>query len=170
TPAVGSLSVMAVDVTTGASQGAGLGDVAPYQVDVAASGAQIAFGRTDPSGHPQIFIASTDGTNATQVTGLPGQPGCDCGARDPDWSPDGTRIAFSGDDLNLNKDIYVLTVGSGAIHRVTRGFGGQASPAWSPDGTILAYESGNFAACGCGTTTTGSIWLVDISSSRRTRL
>jgi TolB protein len=170
TPGVGALSLVAIDVATGTTGSPVLGDVGPYQVDIAPSGSQMAFVRTDADGHPQIYVANVDGTNVAQVTGLPGQAGCACGARDPDWSPDGTRIAFSGDDLNGNKDLYVLTIGSGAIHRVTRGFGGQASPEWSPDGRSIAYESGNFAACGCGTTTTGSIWIVDVASRDRSRV
>jgi TolB protein len=170
TSGVSELSLVAIDVATGTTGSPILGDVGPYQVDSAPSGSQMAFVRTDADGHPQIYVANVDGTNVAQVTGLPGQPGCACGARDPDWSPDGTRVAFSGDDLNGNKDIYVLTIDTGAIQRVTRGFGGQASPAWSPDGQSIAYESGDFAACSCGTTTTGSIWTVDEASGHRTRV
>jgi Tol biopolymer transport system component len=169
-PGGGALSLEGIDVATGAATAAVIGDVAPYQVDVAPDGSRIAFVRTDAGGHPQIYVANLDGTGVTQMTGLAGQPGCDCGAREPSWSPDGTRIAFSGDNLKGNKDIYVLTAGSGTIDRLTKAFGGQAAPDWSPDGRTIAYESGSFAACHCGTTTTGSIKTVDVASGRQTRV
>ena len=51
------------------------------------------------------------------------------------------------DDINDSTDVFVTTLGSGAIERVsTNAAGGQAdngagSPVWSHDGTQIAFES-----------------------------
>jgi Tol biopolymer transport system component len=168
TSPAGSLSVAAIDLDTGDVNPSVIRDVAPYRVDVSPGGSRIAFVQSE-GGHPQIFFADLDGSNPHQVTGLPDQPGCDCGAVDPAWSPDGDRIAFSGLDLRGNKDIYVVDVASGAVRRLTRDFSGEAAPDWSPDGRTIAFESGDIRS-GDSTTTTGSIWTIDLASGHRTRV
>ena len=74
--------------------------------------------------------------------------------RQPAWSPDGKRIAFTTDrspnsDLAWRSDLHVVDAAGGKPVRVTAGderaFG---HPAWSPDGKLVAVvghrmESGN---------------------------
>jgi dipeptidyl aminopeptidase/acylaminoacyl peptidase len=60
-----------------------------------------------------------------------------------DWSPDGTRIAFStkrgADEAN---QIYVLNMdGPGEAVPITNLSTGAATPKWSPDGKRIAFES-----------------------------
>jgi dipeptidyl aminopeptidase/acylaminoacyl peptidase len=60
-----------------------------------------------------------------------------------DWSPDGSKIAFSTkrgkDEVN---QIYVLNMdGPGEAVRITNLSTGANTPKWSPDGTRLAFES-----------------------------
>lgn len=60
-----------------------------------------------------------------------------------DWSPDGSRIAFStkrGDDEE--NQIYVLDMrGPGEAVRITNLANGAGTPRWNPDGTRIAFES-----------------------------
>lgn len=63
----------------------------------------------------------------------------------PALSPDGTRLAFVL-DLEGTTDIWALTLGDGALTRITtdRGlvaFWEDAAPVWSPDGSRIAYNS-----------------------------
>jgi Tol biopolymer transport system component len=168
--AAGIVSLVGIEVENGNAHATGLTNIAAGQIDVEPDGNRIAFVRTDAGGHPQIFLAEADGTNAQKVTGNSGQAGCSCGAHDPDWSPDGQQIAFTGLDLHGNKDIYVLDVATGTVHRLTTEPSGEAAPDWSPDGRAIAFESGDFRACHCGTTTTGSIWSIDVATGQRTLL
>jgi dipeptidyl aminopeptidase/acylaminoacyl peptidase len=62
------------------------------------------------------------------------------------WSPDGTRIAFSGQrdpDLvsGFSSDIYVLTVADKAVHKIVDTPGPDTNPKWSPDGNKIAYQT-----------------------------
>jgi Tol biopolymer transport system component len=52
------------------------------------------------------------------------------GGHSPDWSPDGTQIAFAH-----NSDLKVVSVGTGTVRTLTRG----TDPVWSPDGRRIAF-------------------------------
>jgi WD40-like Beta Propeller Repeat len=59
----------------------------------------------------------------------------------PALSPDGNLVAFawSGSDAPGPTDIYVKSVGSEALRRLTETPGWETSPAWSPDGHSIAF-------------------------------
>ena len=58
----------------------------------------------------------------------------------PNWSPDGSKIAFVS-FLDGGDDIYVMnTDGSGQI-RLTNNTADDICPVWSPDGTMIAFAS-----------------------------
>ncbi len=143
-PLVGTTSLVAYDAASGTATPF-LSDVDAGRAAVSPEGSQIAFLRT-VKGHPQIFVAYIDGTGATQVTGLPGQPGCKCGAFEPAWSPDGTEIAFSGSNEAGIRGMYLLTLATSEVRPLTHPSGDayQTSPTWSPDGTAIAYAEGSW--------------------------
>ena len=138
----GTTSLIAIEVATGTTTNA-IGNVSAFGAAVSPDGERIAFLRS-VLGKPEIFMGDLAGTRANQMTGLPGQPGCACGAFDPSWSPDGSMIAFSGTDDAGNRGIYTLDIASGRIRAVTR-WGGDSfemTPAWSPDGSRIAFAAG----------------------------
>jgi Tol biopolymer transport system component len=54
----------------------------------------------------------------------------------PDWSPYGSKLAFSFAD-SVDPDIHVADAASGAHRRLTTQ--GGTNPAWSPDGRFIAF-------------------------------
>ena len=54
------------------------------------------------------------------------------------WSPDGTRIAFSGDRFG-NMDIWTVSVPDGKVSRLTDDPLYEGYPSWTPDGSRLLY-------------------------------
>jgi dipeptidyl aminopeptidase/acylaminoacyl peptidase len=73
------------------------------------------------------------------------------------WSPEGTEIVFcanrrSDPDLSASRALWVLTVATGQMQRLTPEEGLAQVPAWSPDGLAIAYlytgdqtEAGNMS-------------------------
>jgi hypothetical protein len=65
--------------------------------------------------------------------------------RDPDWSHDGQRIAWSSDrgvqDENGVYRIWMLDLATGATAPLTSGSSEDATPAWSPDDRSLLFTS-----------------------------
>jgi TolB protein len=65
---------------------------------------------------------------------------------DPDWSPDGKKIAFTShavtdDQTNsVTAEIYVIDAnGKGKPRRLTNNTEEERAPDWSPDGKLIAY-------------------------------
>ena len=58
----------------------------------------------------------------------------------PTFSPDGTQVAFSWNgEREDNYDIYVKTVGSSDVRRLTTDPAAETIPVWSPDGKEIAF-------------------------------
>ena len=80
-------------------------------------------------GDSDLYTMKPDGSNRIRLTH----------SRDleqtPMWSPDGTKIAFSGH----GSDIYVMNADGAEEVRLTHRQRFESFPAWSPDGTQIAY-------------------------------
>jgi len=89
-----------------------------------------------------LYIMNADGSGQKPLTTVPGSD------YDPDWSPDGKRIAFTS-LRDGNKDIYVLILETGAIERLTTVAGDvqeNSQPSWSPFGNQIVYTVKRFNA------------------------
>ena len=80
-----------------------------------------------------IRRVAVDGTGDDRVTPTGTQ------AFEPDWSPDGTQIAFV--TLGENDIVVINPDGSGLLN-LTKGVAEDDSPTWSPDGSKLAFNTG----------------------------
>lgn len=95
------------------------------------------FENDDGVGDVEIATVTLDGalTNVTNDTRVDGAP---------DWSPDGTRIAYVSLTSNEGQEGVVRTIGSagGASNQVTADAGNYKDLAFSPDGTKLLLDDG----------------------------
>jgi uncharacterized repeat protein (TIGR01451 family) len=85
-----------------------------------------------------VFVMNVDGTGQTNLsqsrTNIQGE-----GARSilPRWTPDGTRLLFSGESNNY-KNVYVMNAdGNGFAPLIT--LHQSMQPAWSPDGAKITF-------------------------------
>ena len=95
----------------------------------------------------------------------------------PAWSPDGTRIAFTGYDHEgsssgggANYDVYTMNADGSGLHNLTKSpddvarGASQGPPVWSRDGTMLAFEGDDGTTDGLyvmNADGTGFRWLAD---------
>jgi dipeptidyl aminopeptidase/acylaminoacyl peptidase len=93
--------------------------------------------------HSHIWIIDVATGTARQITS--GEMWNDT---DPQWSPDGTRVAFvsdrSGhefDDSGRNADVWVIPASGGVLTKISTSTGADNSPRWSPDGKSIAFVS-----------------------------
>src|SRR6185503_17210386 len=77
--------------------------------------------------HRQLFTINPDGSGLRQVTRL-------AGAEQPDWSPDGDRIAFDAPAAGGTRLFTVRPDGSGARAVPLAASGSSGAPAFSPGG------------------------------------
>lgn len=59
---------------------------------------------------------------------------------EPDWSPDGTKIAFASREKASGFSVFIMDADGSNIVRLTNE-GNNESPVWSPDSRYLAYSS-----------------------------
>ncbi len=62
------------------------------------------------------------------------------GGRDPAWSPDGNKIAFSS-NRDGNWEIYTMDATGANVQRLTFTSARDQFPVWSPNGTSIAFSS-----------------------------
>jgi Tol biopolymer transport system component len=108
----------------------------PARPDWSPKGDLITF-ESYSGGTFHIWVMKPDGTGIRELTTGHGDD------RDPRFSPDGAKIAFSSDRaFKGSYDIWVVDVATGQLKQWTSGADDEYEPAWSPDGTELAFVSG----------------------------
>ena len=114
------------------------------------------------SGDGDIYLVNADGTGRVNVTADQprGEVDDDQG---PDWSPDGSQIAFTRYRFQEGSDVFVINPDGTGLHAVTEETGTfeqpvfNSQPDWSPDGSQFAMASdrdGNL-----------EIWTIDVDGT-----
>jgi Tol biopolymer transport system component len=128
-------------------------------------GRQIAFMRNQ-NRYDRLFVVNVDGTGLRSV-----MPDATVHVADPEWSPDGSRFAFSN-----GGDVFIVNVDGSGLRTLTTAESGNARhPSWSPDGSRIAYSINNAVRVipvegGASTTVVGGlreVWEVSWSPDGR---
>src|SRR5262247_320099 len=82
-----------------------------------------------------LWIAPRGGGEASRLTTGVGNE------RSPQFSPDGTTVAFTG-EYDGNVDLYTVPASGGVPKRLTYHPGGDGLAGWTPDGKGLLFVSG----------------------------
>ena len=85
-------------------------------------------------GNSEIYVMDADGGNPENLTNSPAHDWL------PDWSPDGTKIAFVSDRDGDGNQIHVMDADGKNVIRLTDGPGQKTDPDWSPDGQRIAFS------------------------------
>ena len=105
-----------------------------------------------------IWAASPDGRQQRKLTWGPFDD------REPAWSHDSTRLAFSsdrGNPLGSNYNIWMLDTRSGELSQLTKELSEDYMPTWSPDDKEIAFASTR----GGGQT----LWVVNVADGAQRR-
>jgi dipeptidyl aminopeptidase/acylaminoacyl peptidase len=127
---VNGISVANADGSGVGQLGTGAGATEPT---FSADGLNVAYVGTAPTPGIHTILANGHGfdtrltTNATDV--------------DPQYSPDGSEIAFARNDGATGYDIWVLDLSSSTEQQVTATAGNERNPTWSPSGLTIVYSS-----------------------------
>lgn len=94
----------------------------------------IAFQGTDSAGNnPGIYLLPFGGGETTLLTNHESD-------RSPDFSPDGSQLAYMS-TRDGDWDIYTISTAGSAPRQITNGPSQEGLPVWSPDGSQIAYVS-----------------------------
>jgi dipeptidyl aminopeptidase/acylaminoacyl peptidase len=87
-----------------------------------------------------LWVVEVKSGSAKQIT-----EGNDWNDSDPQWSPDGTRLAFVSNrtgkeyEENRNTDVWVISAEGGQLTKISDHDEADNQPRWSPDGKWIAF-------------------------------
>jgi Tol biopolymer transport system component len=85
---------------------------------------------------PDIWTVKPDGSGRHNLTNTP-----NIGEEDPDFSPDGKKLAFASRGQYKKPDIYTMRLDGSDLTNVTDSrYVGEEDCVWSPSGTAIAYR------------------------------
>ncbi|MDA0139526.1 PKD domain-containing protein, partial [Solirubrobacter sp. CPCC 204708] len=118
----------------------------PAGIAVSADGRRVAFGQQSycegcEYQQTRIAVVSADGGEPA-VLYLDDEGSTVVDVQDPTWSPDGSQLIFSAEDLDSDRALYVIDVAGGAPRKLAiSGVVEPHRPKWSPNGDRVAFTA-----------------------------
>jgi Tol biopolymer transport system component len=106
-----------------------------------------------------IYTINPGGGGKTKVTE----------GRDPSWSPNGKRIAFTGHDGH-DYEIYTISATGGSRFNVTNNTSDDLQPSYSPDGKKIAYVAHRGTGEGSAQKYDSEIYTVNVGGGGRAKV
>jgi uncharacterized repeat protein (TIGR01451 family) len=132
-----------------------LGAGAPAEAAFPGNNGKIAYAAYDAVSY-NIWVMNADGSNRTYLTSSTDWE------KDPAFSPDGSRIAYTRGEFTNLDDIWVMNANGTGQTNLTPGPGQDENAAWSPDGSKIAFESSRGGDW--------EIWVMNADGSGQTNL
>ena len=132
-------------------------EMACDKISLSPDSSRIAFFNRDHEEDKEIHVVSSDGLWQTQLTDNDGWDSS------PDFSPDGTKIAFTS-ERDAPAAIYMMNSDGTDQRRLTEDGSG---PDFSPDGTKIVFSSDSYDGSRDSRT---EIYLINVDGSGLTRL
>lgn len=111
--------------------------VAVHALPATAAEAEVAF-VSIRNGNAHIFVSDGHGSDRALTAG-------ESVNLQPNWSPDGERIAFTSNREGVNK-VFVMGAQGGEAKRLTATDMIETTPSWSPDGAAVAFYAQDAAS------------------------
>jgi TolB protein len=119
-------------------------------------GRRVAFIAPSPK-TPQIYTMNVDGSDIQQLT--PSVAGVRSYRTGPDWSPDGTKIAY--EQQNGDFQVWMINVSDRKMRKLTS-IGENEDPSWAPDSRHVVISTTR--------NRTKYLWVLDTQSGRMRQL
>ena len=107
----------------------------------------------------EIYVVDVEDGTIINLTNTP-----DINDRDPAWSPDGKRIAFSSGPYAGPNQIHIMDVDGSNVVKLTDEDLECHEPSWSPDGKKIVFSGGKVNRPGGGEQGWDSIFILDVDS------
>ena len=117
-----------------------------FRITWSPDGRQIAFTGPGPTvkSFSSIYVVNSDGTGLARLT----TPRGNAEDHAPDWSPDGTAIAFVREDAKHGYHLFVMKPDGTSTRELAKALEYPDEPAWSPNGAMLAFAGTDYEGAG----------------------
>jgi Tol biopolymer transport system component len=139
TPSTTGQTLSIVDIGTGETSPF-IAPISTSGFDLTLDGSMVTYTDTDENGFDQVFVMDRDGSGQRQLTHTPG--GVTAGGTPPQWSPDGSRIAYWVIVPGGNVQLFVVRLSDGTSSRVTDEPSDVYEGGWASDHSFV-FSIGN---------------------------